>query len=89
MKFRNTTCARLSVNYSRLMSERRHIAQEKCERCGRELSMFGRLYHILPAGEPSRNEVDNLRYLCNSCYKAVARHKAPLDIKMKQEGGEA
>ena len=89
MKFKNTTGPHQSVNYGKMVCERRLIAQEKCERCGRELSTFGRLYHILPAGDPARHEIDNLRYLCNSCYKAVVRNKAPLDINNKpKEGGQ-
>ena len=90
MRFKQTTCGRQSVNYSKLMSERRHIAESRCERCGRELSAFGRLYHILPAGAPERNEISNLRFVCNSCYKAVVSHGAPLEINNKQEeGGKA
>lgn len=89
MKFKNTTCGHQSINYSKLLSERRHIAESRCERCGRELTTFGRLYHIFPVGSPARNEVGNLRFICNSCYKAVVRHGAPLDIKNRQpEGGE-
>lgn len=89
MRFKNTTCGHQSANFNKLLAERRHIAESRCERCGRELSVFGRLYHILPSGDPARNEINNLRYLCNSCYKAVVRHGAPLVINIKSEkGGE-
>lgn len=88
MKFKSTTCGHQSVNYNKLMSQRRHMAESRCERCGRDLSTFGRLYHILPAGDPARNEIDNLRHVCNSCYKAMVRNGAPLDIHIMQEGGE-
>ena len=89
MKFKSTTCGHQSANYNKLLSERRHIAESRCERCGRELTTFGRLYHILPIGGPTRNEIKNLRFICNSCYKAVVRHGAPLEIGSKTEkGGE-
>lgn len=88
MKFKQTTCGHQSVNYAKLMSERRHIAESRCERCGRELSSFGRLYHILPNGDPDRNEIGNLRFICNSCYKAVVRRGAPLEINNSEEGGD-
>lgn len=88
LKFKNTTCGHQSVNYRNILSERRHIAQDKCERCGRELSTFGRLLHLLPAGAPERNEVANIRFICNSCYKAIVRNGAPFDITgIQQEGG--
>lgn len=90
MKFKNTTCGHQSVNFNKLMSERRHMAESRCERCGRDLSVFGRLYHILPAGDPARNEIGNLRYVCNSCYKALVRNGAPLELNNQpQKGGEA
>ena len=76
-----------TVNYRNLLAQRRSIAKSRCERCGRELDSFGRLYHILPAGDPSRNDIDNLRFICNSCYKAVHRHGAPIDLN-PEKGGE-
>lgn len=90
MKFKNTTCGHSTESYSKMLSKRRHMAESRCERCGRSLSLFGRLYHLLPAGAPGRNEVENLRYVCNSCYKALVRHGAPLELPdISKEGGEA
>lgn len=89
MKFKRTTCAHQTVNFAKLMSKRRQIAESRCENCGRDLTVFGRLYHTLPVGDPARNEVCNLRFYCNSCYKAAARHRAFLNRDNKsQEGGE-
>jgi len=87
VKFKQTTCAHQSVNFRSLLRERRHIAEDKCERCGRDLTVFGRLYHILPREEPERNKVENLRFVCNSCYKAVVRNGAPLELPSAKEGG--
>lgn len=90
MKFKQTTCAHQTVNFAKLMNERRHIAESRCERCGRELTSFGRLYHILPSGDPTRNEIGNLRFVCNSCYKALIRYNVPLELNnCQKEGGEA
>lgn len=89
VKFKNTTCGHQTVGYGKLRAERCHIAESRCERCGREVSVFGRLYHILPPGDPARKEIDNLRFVCNSCYKAVVRHGAPLVIDNDmQKGGD-
>lgn len=88
VKFKQKTCQHQTVSYDRLMKERRRIAESRCERCGRELTAFGRLHHILPAGDPERNKVDNLRFVCNSCYKAIVRNGAQLEIQeIAQEGG--
>lgn len=78
-----------TANHAKLLRDRRSIANSLCERCGRDLTSFGRLYHILPAGDPARNEIDNLRFVCNSCYKALSRNGAPLEINNNpQKGGE-
>lgn len=87
VKFKQTTCAHQSANFGKLMRERRHIAGDKCERCGRDLTLFGRLYHTLPVGDPRRNEIGNLRFVCNSCYKAIVRNGAPVDIVNKPKEG--
>lgn len=91
MKFKNTTCGHQSYNYKKIMSERRHIAQDKCERCGRDLTVFARLYHFLPSGHPERDEIGNLRFVCNSCYKAMVRNGAPFEMPAQtaKKGGEA
>lgn len=86
VKFKQTTCIHQSVNFHRQLSERRHIAGDKCERCGRDLTVFGRLYHLIPVGDPARNEIDNLRFICNSCYKAVVRNGAPLELPTSEKG---
>lgn len=88
VKFKQTTCAHQSVNYRNLLRERRRIAGDKCERCGRDLTVFGRLYHMLPMGAQDRSNIDNLRFVCNSCYKAIVRNGAPVDIMNNlKEGG--
>ena len=50
--------------------------------------LFGWLYHTLPEGDPARREVENIRYMCNSCYKAIVRHGAPVDIDNGQQEKE-
>lgn len=89
MKFKNTTCGHQSINYKNIMRERRHIAEGKCERCGRDLTTFGRLYHTIPFGSPDRDNIDNIRYVCTSCYKAMVRNGASFVIDNEQQkGGE-
>ena len=50
--------------------------------------LFSRLYHMLPEGDPARHEVENIRYMCNSCYKAIVRHGAPVEIGNEPKEGE-
>lgn len=89
MKFKSTTCGHQTQTFVKRLNERRRIADSRCERCGRELTTFGRLYHTLPSGDPARYELENLRFICNSCYKAVTRHGAPIDINvLPAKGGE-
>lgn len=90
VKFRTTAGGNQSCNFKKILSERRHIAHDRCERCGRDLSAFGRMYHILPVGHPERNEVANIRFVCNSCYKAMVRNGAPFEMpaQIAEKGGD-
>ena len=89
VKFKPGVAPSRTANYDRIMHKRRVIAEGRCERCGRELTQFARLYHMLPEGDPARHEVENIRYLCNSCYKAIVRHGAPVEIGNEPKEGEA
>ena len=88
VKFKPGVAPGRTANYDRIMHKRRVIAEGRCERCGRELTQFGRLYHTLPEGDPARHEVENIRYMCNSCYKAIVRHGAPVEIDNGQKEEE-
>lgn len=81
-----------TANHRMLLHDRLAMARCKCERCGRDLSIFARMLHLLPAGHPDRNTIDNIRCVCNSCYKAVMKG-APLELPLQpeeaQKGGEA
>lgn len=96
VKFRQTNNSH-GVKNSQLRTDRRHLAQNKCERCDRPLSIYGRIHHILPAGDPERNNVENVRFLCNSCFRAVHYNGAPLELPespmcetaQAEKGGEA
>lgn len=47
------------------------IAGNKCECCGRELTIYGHLLHTLPKGHEQRNTQDEIRVLCSDCYNRV------------------
>lgn len=76
------------VKLDLLFKERRRIADDRCERCGRDVIIYGRLYRLLPPGHPDRLALENVRFYCNSCYKAAARLAAEQKQNQEQKGGE-
>lgn len=90
VKFRQKGLENHLANHRKLLHERQVMANCKCERCGRDLSVFARMLHLLPVGHPDRNTIDNIRCVCNSCYKAVAKG-APLELTAQpaEEGGKS
>lgn len=54
-------------------SMRLEMAENRCEICGKPIDKRCSLHHLLNAGEPNRNAVENVLVLCSACHHELEK----------------
>lgn len=52
---------------------RLEMAGNRCEICGKPIDKRCSLHHLLNAGEPNRNAVENVLVLCSACHHELEK----------------
>lgn len=52
---------------------RLEMAGNRCEICGKPIDISCSLHRLLNAGEPNRNEVENVLVLCSACHHELEK----------------
>ncbi len=63
-----------SIKRDEVKRERLARADYKCEICGNPIDVRCTLHHLLNAGMPDRNAVENVMVLCPECNHELEKH---------------
>lgn len=56
-----------------IKAARLEMAESRCEICGKPIDKRCSLHHLLNAGEPNRNAVENVLVLCSACHHELEK----------------